>query len=85
MQNCKWSKEDESPTNPQFICVILQYTTRLNADAVKKFFAEANPSLPKSKFNFQLADEADSDRLTGYKHNAVVPIGNHAKMVYSQK
>jgi len=75
MENCKWSKEDASPTNPQFVCVVLQYTTRLNADAVKKAIAEANPSVSKSKFNFQLAQEADSDRLTGYRHNAVVPIG----------
>ena len=75
MENTRWAPEDASPSNPQFICAILQYSSRLNADAVKKAVSDSNPSIPKSKFNFQLAHTDDSARLTGYEHNAVVPIG----------
>ena len=75
MENTRWTQQDAAPSNPQFICAILQYSSRLNADAVKKAVADNNPSIPKSKFNFQLAHTDDSARLTGYEHNAVVPIG----------
>ena len=74
MQNTKW-QDTGSESNPQFLCVIVQYVSKLNADAVKRVIAEANPNMSKKCFNFQLADAADSYRLTGYDHNAVVPVG----------
>ena len=35
----------------------------------------AESQLSKKKFNFQLADEQTSFELSGFKHNAVTPIG----------
>ena len=35
----------------------------------------ASPPLPTSAFDFVLAAEADSDRLSGFTHNAVTPYG----------
>eukprot|EP00658_Telonema_sp_P-2_P020198 TRINITY_DN17979_c0_g1_i2.p1 TRINITY_DN17979_c0_g1~~TRINITY_DN17979_c0_g1_i2.p1 ORF type:complete len:125 (-),score=26.21 TRINITY_DN17979_c0_g1_i2:169-543(-) len=79
MKNTKW-QDNSSQTNPQFICVILQYVTKLNADAVKKVVADANPGIGRKHFNFQLASSDDSFRLTGYAHNAVVPVGMKLKL-----
>lgn len=34
-----------------------------------------NNALSKKKYNFRVADSKISDRLSGFEHNAVTPIG----------
>ena len=66
---------EEFPTNAQFYAVIVQYEAKLHADKVLRLVRSWTDGAPKSKFNFQLCPEHVSARLTGYKHNAVAPIG----------
>lgn len=63
------------PTNAQFYAVIVQYEAKLHADKVLRLVRSWTEGAPKSKFNFQLCPERVSTDLTGYKHNAVAPVG----------
>ncbi|OIW09779.1 hypothetical protein TanjilG_32217 [Lupinus angustifolius] len=62
--------------NSKYYIVVVQYTARLNADAVKNFlYSLNNGTIAKKKFNLRLAPEETSSELTGYGHNAVTCIG----------
>ncbi|KAH9538229.1 hypothetical protein CY35_16G095500 [Sphagnum magellanicum] len=55
---------------------IVMYTARLNAEKVRQFVHSLNEGrIPKKRFNLRLAPEEESNRLTGFEHNAVTPIG----------
>jgi hypothetical protein len=57
------------------LCIV-QYTARLNAEKVRQFVHSLNEGrIPKKRFNLRLAPEEESNRLTGFEHNAVTPIG----------
>lgn len=59
--------------------VIVQYSAQLHSDklrqAVQAIHAEKGIKLSKSKVNMRLCDEEISDRLSGFEHNAVSPVG----------
>jgi prolyl-tRNA editing enzyme YbaK/EbsC (Cys-tRNA(Pro) deacylase) len=58
------------------VCVIVQYRARVNAEKVAKLFRENNgEKISRRQVNFQYASEETSNRLTGFKHNAVSPFG----------
>ncbi|MED6215792.1 hypothetical protein PIB30_001410 [Stylosanthes scabra] len=62
--------------NSKYYVVVVQYTARFNAEAVKNFlYSLNNGSIAKKKFNLRLAPEQTSTDLTGYGHNAVTCIG----------
>ncbi|KAL1371207.1 hypothetical protein HN51_001428 [Arachis hypogaea] len=62
--------------NSKYYVVVVQYTARFNAEAVKNFlYSLNNGSIAKKKFNMRLAPEQTSTDLTGYGHNAVTCIG----------
>ncbi|KAJ1392658.1 YbaK/aminoacyl-tRNA synthetase-associated domain superfamily [Sesbania bispinosa] len=64
------------PKNSKYYVVVVQYTARFNAEAVKNFlYSLNNGSIAKKKFNLRLAPEEISTELTGYGHNAVTCIG----------
>lgn len=66
--------------NTQFFSS-LQYTARLNADKLKNIIHRLNGGrIGKQYFNMRLCPEDVSDKLSGYEHNAVSPIGIKAPL-----
>ncbi|CAH2078873.1 unnamed protein product [Thlaspi arvense] len=62
--------------NSKYYVVVVQYSARLNADAVKNFLYSLNEGkIPKKRFNLRLAPEETSNILTGFERNAVTCIG----------
>ncbi|CAN8324795.1 unnamed protein product [Cochlearia groenlandica] len=62
--------------NSKYYVVVVQYTARFNADAVKNFLYSLNEGkIPKKRFNLRLAPEETSIKLTGFEHNAVTCVG----------
>ncbi|BBN06786.1 hypothetical protein MPTK1_3g23870 [Marchantia polymorpha subsp. ruderalis] len=62
--------------NSKYYLIVIQYTARLNAEKVKQFVYSLNDGkVPKKKFNLRLAPEEESNKLTGFEHNAVTPFG----------
>ncbi|KAK7265917.1 hypothetical protein RJT34_33542 [Clitoria ternatea] len=62
--------------NSKYYVVIIQYTARFDAEAVKNFlYSLNNGAIAKKKFNLRLAPEETSTELTGYGHNAVTCFG----------
>ncbi|KAG0553497.1 hypothetical protein KC19_12G015900 [Ceratodon purpureus] len=69
-------KDCSDRKNSKYYVVVVQYTARLNAEKVKAFVHSLNEGkIPKKRFNFRLAPEEESNRLSGFEHNAVTPIG----------
>jgi prolyl-tRNA editing enzyme YbaK/EbsC (Cys-tRNA(Pro) deacylase) len=69
--------DNSDPKNARFYCVIMQYTTKLSSDKLMRFLRELNAKekLGKRQFYFRLAHKEDQLRLTGFKFNAVSPVG----------
>ena len=69
---------------PGDFCVALkpvqQYAARLHAEKLKRCLYQsqkaAGGTLGTKAFNMRLCNEDVSDRLTGFQHNAVTPIGS---------
>ncbi|KAI4315273.1 hypothetical protein L6164_028102 [Bauhinia variegata] len=62
--------------NSKYYVVVVQYTARFNAEAVKNFLYKLNNgNVAKKKFNLRLAPEETSAELTGFERNAVTCIG----------
>ncbi|XP_071689519.1 uncharacterized protein [Rutidosis leptorrhynchoides] len=62
--------------NSKYYIVVVQYTARFSADAVKNFLYTLNDGkIPKKRFNLRLAHEEISNKLTGYGHNGVTCVG----------
>ncbi|XP_009123017.1 uncharacterized protein LOC103847690 [Brassica rapa] len=62
--------------NSKYYVVVVQYTARFNAEAVKNFLYSLNEGkIPKKRFNLRLAPEETSIELTGFEHNAVTCVG----------
>lgn len=57
--------------------MVLQYTSRLDQDALASSLvaAGAGAGRGKSAFNFQLADAAASKAISGYEYNGLTPFG----------
>jgi prolyl-tRNA editing enzyme YbaK/EbsC (Cys-tRNA(Pro) deacylase) len=62
--------------NSRFYCIVMQYSSKLSSDKIMRYLRDLNDNqLGKRKFYFRLAYEQDQSKLTGYKFNAVAPIG----------
>jgi prolyl-tRNA editing enzyme YbaK/EbsC (Cys-tRNA(Pro) deacylase) len=71
-------KDCSDRKNSKYYVIVVQYTARLNAEKVRQFVHSLNEGrIPKKRFNLRLAPEEESNRLTGFEHNAVTPIGMH--------
>ncbi|KAH8938646.1 hypothetical protein BDL97_16G094500 [Sphagnum fallax] len=69
-------KDCSDRKNSKYYVIVVQYTARLNAEKVRQFVHSLNEGrIPKKRFNLRLAPEEESNRLTGFEHNAVTPIG----------
>lgn len=60
------------------MCIgFVTHAAKINVMSLRTLIHELRPAeerLPKKRFHFQLASDADNDRLSGYKHNAVTPF-----------
>lgn len=75
----------KAPASAQrFYLVIVQYVSAIQAELLKKYVLSVavaeGRTLTRSQCNMRLASEADSERLTGYVHNAVSPVGLHQQL-----
>eukprot|EP00004_Rigifila_ramosa_P020673 TRINITY_DN5396_c0_g1_i1.p1 TRINITY_DN5396_c0_g1~~TRINITY_DN5396_c0_g1_i1.p1 ORF type:complete len:311 (-),score=64.09 TRINITY_DN5396_c0_g1_i1:41-943(-) len=73
---CKFS-DCSDKDHSRYYCVVLQYTARFHT---QKFLTWAkslkrDSSFSKAHFSFRVAPEDVSERLTGFGHNAVTPLG----------
>jgi len=77
LENTECTNSDCSdPLNSKFYCVIIQYSTRLSGHKLFKFVRSLKGNqIPLKNYHFQLAKSEDSERLTGFYHNAVSPVG----------
>ena len=69
---------NESPNNPRFVLVILQYAAALDTQKLTNTIRRLLPvteRMDDSKYDFRIASTEDNDRLTGYTHNSVTPFG----------
>jgi hypothetical protein len=95
MSNTHAEPKEVNEGNPQVILVIVSYTEKLHREKLGRAvwahhvaWENAQPEdkrrpggpLPKKAFNLRLADDADAIKLTGYDHNAMVPIGMPAQL-----
>jgi len=66
-------------TDSRYYCVVVQYEAKIDLELVTKLIISlrepGKDRLNKKKFNFQLAPEDVSDKLTGFIHNGVSPFG----------
>lgn len=69
-------KDCSDRKNSKYYVVVVQYIARLNAEKIKAFVHSLNEGkISKKRFNLRLAPEEESNKLTGFEHNAVTPIG----------
>jgi prolyl-tRNA editing enzyme YbaK/EbsC (Cys-tRNA(Pro) deacylase) len=61
----------------KYFLVVVQYTAKVSSEKLKDFVWRYHKALGLGALapHLRVADEADSDRLTGFKHNAVSPLG----------
>lgn len=67
-------------TNSRFYLVIVQYAATINTKKLESEIrglrcAQSGTRLDTSHFDFRMAKEDDSDRVTGFVHNSVTPFG----------
>eukprot|EP01084_Bolivina_argentea_P078128 141750_1 len=75
-------KNCDDPTNSLYYLVIFQYVTRINSEKMMKFARKIHENkVGKKKFKFRLADSEANAIETGFKHNAVTPIGLKNKKI----
>ncbi|CAG9573447.1 conserved hypothetical protein [Leishmania major strain Friedlin] len=76
MENTHCTNKDcADRNNSRYYLVVYQYVDRFNSDMVGRAIQELNPGMGKKKFNFRLADPAESEKLTGVRSGAVAPFG----------
>jgi prolyl-tRNA editing enzyme YbaK/EbsC (Cys-tRNA(Pro) deacylase) len=70
---------EEDPGIQKYFLVMVQYSARLHSDklraAVQAFHAARGVKLSRARVNMRLCAEEVSDRLSGFEHNAVSPVG----------
>jgi len=72
MENTRLKEDSEF----RYILVIIQYIATIHKESlIKAIQAVDGKNLGKKQYNFRFAPEAICDQLSGFKHNAVCPIG----------
>lgn len=67
-------------TNSKYYLVVVQYAATINTKKLESEIrglrsAQSGTRLDASMFDFRMAKETDSDRVTGFVHNSVTPFG----------
>lgn len=78
LENKAWNGVESDPENARYYLVVVQYISKLDTEKLRGLVRDlksGESQLSKKKFNFQLADEHTSYELSGFKHNAVTPVG----------
>ena len=78
LENKAWNGVENDPENARYYLVVVQYISKLDTEKLRGLVRDlksGESQLSKKKFNFQLADEHTSYELSGFKHNAVTPVG----------
>lgn len=77
MENTK-RLDDPSPTNYQYLMVILQYEKdRVHGEKLQSYLYGLNQKkIPRRHFNLRLAAEDATVDLTGFSYNSVTPVGS---------
>jgi prolyl-tRNA editing enzyme YbaK/EbsC (Cys-tRNA(Pro) deacylase) len=78
-QNTNWTEDvPGDPTNAQYYLVVVQYQAKMDTKLLVDLIHSLRPPetrLPRKNIHFRLATEADNDRISGFRHNAVSPFG----------
>ena len=79
MENTAFQPEYEHEYYKKYYCVLIQYTTQINAEKLSKTMRDiqnekCEKKLGKKNFHFRLAPSDKSFELTGYDYNAVTPF-----------
>mmetsp|Transcript_57153 Transcript_57153/g.65175 ORF Transcript_57153/g.65175 Transcript_57153/m.65175 type:complete len:217 (+) Transcript_57153:41-691(+) len=80
MENTKMHPDHlDDPSYPKYIMVVVQYTSKLNAEKVMKIMrdyqnARSEKKVARKYFHYRLAPDEVSQELTGYGYNAVAPF-----------
>jgi prolyl-tRNA editing enzyme YbaK/EbsC (Cys-tRNA(Pro) deacylase) len=70
-------------TDSKYYFIIIQYTGRLhNEKLIKGVRSLRDPPIPAKLWNFRLCPSEQNDKLTGYSHNGVCPIGTKQQVPY---
>jgi len=70
-------KECLSIDNSRFYCIIMQYSTRYFSHKLFKYVRSLkNNSIARKYYHFRFSSEEESNKLTGFEHNAISPFGN---------
>ncbi|GJQ08587.1 hypothetical protein GpartN1_g378.t1 [Galdieria partita] len=73
VQNTKYDEKFATPFYyEKYYCCIIQYSSKLNSEAVSRLFRKRMSHVPRKYFNFQFAYDCES--ITGYPFNAVTPL-----------
>lgn len=82
MENTKATEADLAiPGYQKYYMVVVQYANKLSTDKLKSWVhSHWQGQIPKKRFNMRLCSAEDNDRLTGFLHNAVAPIGTAEKL-----
>ena len=73
--------EDNEPGVTKYYMVIVQYSAKLHSDKLRNFVRAAHGGkLSKAQVNMRLCPEEISDKLTGFEHNGVSPIGSKTQL-----
>ena len=78
LENKAWNGVENDPENARYYLGVVQYISKLDTEKLRGLVRDLKSGerqLSKKKFNFQLADEHTSYELSGFKHNAVTPVG----------
>eukprot|EP00928_Gymnodinium_smaydae_P073656 TRINITY_DN56819_c0_g1_i2.p1 TRINITY_DN56819_c0_g1~~TRINITY_DN56819_c0_g1_i2.p1 ORF type:complete len:275 (+),score=41.77 TRINITY_DN56819_c0_g1_i2:37-825(+) len=78
------------PRRVSRILVLVQYVAKLHRDKLHRAIrdmevARGIPPLGKRQYNFRLIDAEECQRLTGFGHNAVTPLGLDFPVVMSDR
>eukprot|EP00871_Galdieria_phlegrea_P005653 jgi/Galph1/6089/GphlegSOOS_G4663.1 len=74
LQNTKYCEKFATPVYyEKYYCCVIQYVSKLNSETVSRLLRQRMPHVPRKYFNFQFA--YDCENITGYKFNAVTPLG----------
>lgn len=65
----------------RYLLVVVQYAHKLDPEKLKRWTHSLwDGKIPKKRFNWRLCSPEDNDRLTGFQHNAVSPVGTAEKL-----
>mmetsp|Transcript_1088 Transcript_1088/g.1627 ORF Transcript_1088/g.1627 Transcript_1088/m.1627 type:complete len:424 (-) Transcript_1088:62-1333(-) len=80
LKNCAWEAlpSGQDARNAEYYLVVVQYCEKLVSERVGPAVRNLLPEelrLPKNKYSFRLATQEESDKVCGFEHNAVAPVG----------